>query len=138
MIFDLKKGLLSSEGSPFFVDLSGNFGSVYGTDFSTQLTSPPVQNNTLFLLPLSVQFRPLPNGSIWLDWAESEKGSEQWQERFTLSLLDRSFQAANEICRRTNDYELQLFSERPVDPLWVDHISVRMESAFSVGVIRKQ
>lgn len=135
MIFDLKNGLFTSEKSSFSVNLTGNFNSIYTLDFQNQIAEKPVLTNELFLLPLSVQFRPLPDGSLWLDWAESEKGSEYWSERFTLSILDRSFQAANELCRRTNEFEIQLSLNPAVHPEWERVLTERFTSAFSIEFI---
>lgn len=134
MIFNLENGILSSVKTSFSVDLAGNFTTNYPVVFAGLFRQVPSINNEIFLLPLSVQFRPSPDGSIWLDWTESEKRNEDWAARFVLTVLDRSFQAANEICRRTNEFELQIVVSESVEPAWITLFSDRLKSDYHVEV----
>lgn len=132
MIFNLENGILSSGKTSFSVDIAGNFKTIYPIGFAGQFHQQPFLNREQFILPLSVQFRPSPNGSIWLDWAESEKQSEDWSQRFTLAVLDRSFQAANEICRRTNEFDVRIVGTESVHPVWISLFTDRLKSGFNV------
>lgn len=134
MIFDVESGLISSETQSFFADLAGNFSLVYGTGIPFFFKQAPVLNPSDLLFPLFTQFRPHNNGSIWLDWTESEKETGHWEDRFAVSLVDRCFQAANEICRRTNEYNLLILSSPSVDPGWTELFYAKFQSAFSVTI----
>jgi len=127
MILDLNRLTLSSGKTGFTINLEGNFRDVFGISPGSFSRNLQVPGESFFLIPFNLQFRPGDDGSIWLDWTEAEREDPDWKARFILTLSDRFLQAANEICRRTNEFEITIPESEiwPVEvrEIWISRLS---------------
>jgi len=136
MILNLLTGIIQSDKNEFLISIKGNFDDIYPIKFSDQFKTY-TENENMFLMPLIIQFRKGDDVYIWTDWAEAKSDlDDQFQERFQLTISDRFFQAANEICRQTNEFNLQIIASSKIHELWISHLSKRLSAGFQVSITK--
>lgn len=134
MILYLPSCFITDDEKKYSIDIKGNFESVYRQSFN-DCFSEFRETSDFFLTPLPIQFRKGDDVFIWVDWNESQPADyTTLREQFQLTIEDRIFQAANEICRHTNDYLIRIISEKTVAPGWTEKIKERLERGFTVTV----
>ncbi|MCK6601086.1 MAG: hypothetical protein L6Q77_04610 [Bacteroidetes bacterium] len=129
MILDLDRLVLRSEKTGFTISLEGNFRDVFGVLPGLYSRNYQIPGDSIFLIPFNLQFRPGDGESVWLDWTEAEREDPDWNARFILTLSDRILQAANEICRRSNEFEIILTES----DAWPDEVRQIWISRLSTG-----
>ena len=123
---------ISDEEKKFVIDLKGNFCDFFSDPFESHF-SEYLLGEDFFLTPLPIQFRKGDGIYLWVDWSESALlMSNTFKQQFQLTILDRVYQSANEICRHTNDYSVQIILEKNIDQTWMEQIKMRLEHSFSV------
>ena len=125
---------ISDEQSRFEIDIKGNFSSHFNEIFET-FFGDFLEGEDFFLTPLPVQFRKGEKVYLWVDWSESETvKSNNFKQQFQLSIADRIFQSANEICRHTNEYSIEIIIAKKINPVWIEKISERLSRSFTVNL----
>ena len=136
MILNLNNGIIQSDINEFQISVKGNFEEIYPIQFSDQFKVYS-EKEDLFLMPLIIQFRKGEDVYIWTDWAEAKSDlNDQFQERFQLTIGDRFFQAANEICRQTNEFNLQIINSSEIHEQWISHLTQRLSAGFQVLITK--
>lgn len=136
MILYLLSGIIQSDKNEFQISIKGNYDDIYPIKFSDQFKTY-TENENMFLMPLIIQFRKGNDVYIWTDWAEAKSDlDDQFQERFQLTIGDRFFQAANEICRQTNEFNLRIIISSDIPDQWISQLSHRFSAGFQVSITK--
>ena len=134
MVIDFHRQVVQSADQSLLISLAGNFSDHFPFPFAHVISESFHFDPDQFILPLPVQFRKGDSIYLWIDWTEAatNPNSPDSQIRIQLTLLDRIFQACNEICRHTNEYSIQIQGADLAAKSFLDTLVKRCSPAFEI------